>query len=89
MPAGDRTGPMGMGPMTGRRAGYCAGYANPGPGRGFWGRDGGAAGIGSAGAAGAAAGATGTPPLACPAGPAGATPRPGGDRPLRPPARRK
>jgi hypothetical protein len=31
---------MGMGPMTGRRAGYCAGYdapgwANPGPGRGF------------------------------------------------------
>ncbi len=36
----DRTGPMGMGPMTGRRAGYCAGdtapgYANPGPGRGF------------------------------------------------------
>ena len=43
MPAGDRTGPMGMGPMTGRGAGYCAGYdvpgyANPGPGRGFWGR---------------------------------------------------
>jgi len=24
MPAGDRTGPMGMGPMTGRRMGYCA-----------------------------------------------------------------
>ncbi len=32
MPRGDRTGPMGMGPMTGRRAGYCSleapGYAN-------------------------------------------------------------
>ena len=36
MPGGDRTGPMGAGPMTGRRAGYCAGfnfpgYANPAP----------------------------------------------------------
>lgn len=30
MPAGDGTGPMGMGPMTGRRAGYCAGYGAPG-----------------------------------------------------------
>jgi len=30
MPAGDRTGPMGMGPMTGRAAGYCAGYPVPG-----------------------------------------------------------
>ncbi|MDY7078744.1 MAG: DUF5320 domain-containing protein [Chloroflexota bacterium] len=46
MPAGDGTGPAGMGPMTGRRAGYCAGhdapgYANPMPGRDFgmgWGR---------------------------------------------------
>jgi hypothetical protein len=40
MPAGDGTGPMGMGPMTGRAAGYCGGYgapgwANPVPGRGF------------------------------------------------------
>ena len=40
MPGGDRTGPMGMGPMTGRAAGYCAGfgtpgYANPIAGRGF------------------------------------------------------
>lgn len=39
MPRGDRTGPQGMGPMTGRAAGYCAGneapgYATPGPGRG-------------------------------------------------------
>ena len=49
MPAGDGTGPRGMGPMTGRGAGYCAGYcapgyANPWPGRGFgmgWGRGGG------------------------------------------------
>jgi hypothetical protein len=30
MPAGDRTGPRGMGPMTGRGAGYCAGYGTPG-----------------------------------------------------------
>ncbi len=40
MPGGDRSGPMGMGPMTGRAAGYCAGYDTPGyagpaPGRGF------------------------------------------------------
>ena len=47
MPRGDRTGPWGEGPMTGRRMGYCVGnrapgYANPGPGygRGF-GRGGG------------------------------------------------
>lgn len=45
MPGGDRTGPMGLGPMTGRGAGYCAGfgvpgYMNPYYGRGFggWGR---------------------------------------------------
>jgi hypothetical protein len=30
MPGGDRTGPRGMGPMTGGAAGYCAGYAGPG-----------------------------------------------------------
>ena len=30
MPGGDGTGPSGMGPMTGRRAGYCAGYPTPG-----------------------------------------------------------
>ena len=40
MPGGDGTGPGGMGPMTGRAAGYCAGYPMPGymnpvPGRGF------------------------------------------------------
>ena len=46
MPGGDGTGPGGMGPMTGRAAGYCAGYsvpgyANPVGGRGMgmgWGR---------------------------------------------------
>lgn len=43
MPGGDGTGPVGMGPMTGRAAGFCAGYGMPGylngiPGRGFWGR---------------------------------------------------
>jgi hypothetical protein len=42
MPGGDGTGPVGMGPMTGRAAGYCAGYPTPGylssvGGRGFWG----------------------------------------------------
>ena len=40
MPFGDGTGPMGLGPMTGRAAGYCAGYPAPGftnpiPGRGL------------------------------------------------------
>ena len=30
MPRGDGTGPIGMGPMTGRRSGYCAGYTMPG-----------------------------------------------------------
>jgi len=39
MPAGDGTGPEGRGAMTGRRAGYCAGFDVPGyaslmPGRG-------------------------------------------------------
>lgn len=59
MPGGDRTGPMGMGAMTGRAAGYCAGsgmpgYANPVPGRGFGmgfgrGRGGGRQGFGGGG----------------------------------------
>ena len=30
MPRGDGTGPSGMGPMTGRAAGYCAGFSIPG-----------------------------------------------------------
>ncbi len=30
MPRGDRTGPGGMGPMTGRAAGFCAGFSVPG-----------------------------------------------------------
>ena len=30
MPFGDGTGPGGMGPMTGRGAGYCTGFARPG-----------------------------------------------------------
>jgi len=48
MPGGDGTGPAGLGPMTGRAAGLCAGYPAPGYmssgfGRGFgrgggWGR---------------------------------------------------
>lgn len=62
MPRGDRTGPNGMGPATGRAAGYCAGNGEPGfmsapgsfgrsrfGGRGFggpWGRGGRGAGFG-------------------------------------------
>ena len=30
MPFGDRTGPLGLGPRTGRGAGYCSGFAAPG-----------------------------------------------------------
>lgn len=30
MPSGDRTGPSGFGPLTGRGAGFCAGYRVPG-----------------------------------------------------------
>jgi len=30
MPRGDGTGPAGLGPMTGRAAGFCAGYSVPG-----------------------------------------------------------
>ena len=30
MPFGNGTGPSGMGPMTGRAAGFCAGYPTPG-----------------------------------------------------------
>jgi hypothetical protein len=54
MPRGDGTGPAGMGSMTGRGAGFCAGYGVPGylnpgvgwgfgprGGRGFFGRGGG------------------------------------------------
>lgn len=57
MPAGDGTGPMGRGPMTGRGAGYCGGYAAPGwanpvAGRGLglgWGRGGARGGRGGGG----------------------------------------
>ena len=40
MPFGDGTGPRGIGPMTGKGAGFCAGFgtpgfANPVLGRGF------------------------------------------------------
>jgi len=46
MPGGDGTGPAGMGPMTGRAAGYCAGYAVPGYMNPFGGRWGGGYGRG-------------------------------------------
>jgi hypothetical protein len=80
MPGGDRTGPMGMGPMTGRAAGLCAGFGAPGfvtggPGLGRgWGR-----GFGRGWgrgyrwqATGAPAPYYGTPQAAGPAGPWGA-----------------
>ena len=38
MPRGNATGPMGMGPMTGRGAGYCAGFGVPGYMNNFGGR---------------------------------------------------
>lgn len=38
MPRGDRTGPWGQGPMTGRGAGYCAGFGVPGYENSFMGR---------------------------------------------------
>ena len=50
MPGGDRTGPEGRGPISGRGLGFCAGYIIPGHGprygrgwgrgfgRGYWGR---------------------------------------------------
>ncbi|MFX1286361.1 MAG: DUF5320 domain-containing protein [Promethearchaeota archaeon] len=54
MPRGDRTGPRGYGPRTGRGLGYCSGFSTPGytkgPGMGMgwgggwgrgWGRGGG------------------------------------------------
>lgn len=42
MPGGNGTGPAGFGPMTGRGAGFCAGYsvpgyANPARGGGYYG----------------------------------------------------
>jgi hypothetical protein len=42
MPFGDRTGPLGFGPRTGRAMGYCAGFPRPGsmnsvPGQGWFG----------------------------------------------------
>jgi hypothetical protein len=40
MPRGDRTGPQGMGPRSGRAAGFCAGFGmpehdDPAPSQGF------------------------------------------------------
>ncbi|MBN1835247.1 MAG: DUF5320 domain-containing protein [Spirochaetales bacterium] len=46
MPRGDGTGPAGMGPMTGRAAGYCAGYNMPGYMNAYGGRMGGGFGWG-------------------------------------------
>ncbi len=35
MPQGDRTGPLGKGPKTGRGMGFCAGYSSSGVGVGI------------------------------------------------------
>lgn len=35
MPGGDRTGPFGQGPLTGRGAGFCGGFGGPGYAGGF------------------------------------------------------
>jgi hypothetical protein len=94
MPAGDGTGPMGAGPMTGWGMGYCAGY----PAAGYDAPAVAVAGCvldaGSAMAPGVAAatgGGTGTMPPVCPAGRGGDHPQPKPmDRPTRPrPARMK
>ena len=80
MPRGDGTGPNGMGAMTGRAAGYCAGYqvpgfANPMGGRGGFGRGfGGGRGFGR-GFGGGRGGRWGAMPYAAPyAAPAFAVP---------------
>lgn len=57
MPGGDQTGPLGRGRMSGRAAGYCAGfgmpgYANPTPGRCFGMGFGGGRGFGGRGGGG-------------------------------------
>ena len=92
MPGGDGTGPAGMSSMTGRAAGYCAGYSVPGytnpiPGWGYWGRGRGRGGgwgrrnwFYATGLPGWQRAATGMPaygaPPAGPAGPGQATPYP-------------
>ena len=40
MPGGNGTGPLGEGPMTGRGAGYCTGFSQPGSMNGMVGRGG-------------------------------------------------
>ena len=80
MPFGNRTGPMGMGPMTGRGAGYCAGfpvpgYANTTPVRGLFGRGRGGGGRGRRNRYGAT-GLTGWQPAGMDMAPYGAMPAP-------------
>lgn len=70
MPRGDGSGPAGMGPMTGRAAGFCAGYNVPGYMNPYGGRMGGGFGRGRGrwwGAPYPAAG-WGTPPYGGPYG---------------------
>lgn len=46
MPRGDRTGPQGMGPRTGRALGLCSGYPVPGYANVGWGGGAGGQGLG-------------------------------------------
>ena len=76
MPGRDGTGPMGMGPMTGRAAGSCAGdgtpgYADPAAGRGRGRSFGGGRGFGRGRGFGWARGAwaCGAPPYGVPYAP--------------------
>jgi len=49
MARGDKTGPLGQGPMTGRSLGYCAGFESPGFTRGLGGGRGQGRGFGGGG----------------------------------------
>ena len=84
MPGGDRTGPIGMGPRTGRGAGFCAGYGTPGYanapgfGRGRGGRGRGGRGFGFRGRGGPGGGYGPWAATDYPYGPAGDTAFPRG-----------
>ena len=64
MPRGDRTGPAGAGPMTGRAAGFCAELAAPGYAN--WGGGGRGMGFGRGGGGGRGFGCGWGSPLAAP-----------------------
>ena len=88
MPRGDRTGPAGLGSMTGRAAGYCAGYATPGfanpvLGRGYGAGFGPGLGLGFRGGRGGRGGRWGAPSAGYGYGYAAAVAAPYAARPTR------